>query len=174
MKICLIDNDDCTPNSKSLTRGWCPTHYSRWRRNGDPLVTRYPGWPRNLLGRLRFCPPSTLSTGCIEFTGFTDRRGYGRVTRKGEQMVAHRASYELVRGPIPAGLDLDHLCRHTSCVHPGHLEPVTRKENARRGLQGVLKTHCVHGHEYTPENTYIDPSGGRRCRQCHREEMRKR
>lgn len=132
---------------------------------------KHPGWPKNLLNRLLFCPPTTMPTGCIEFTGPKDRAGYGRLTKHGRHLLAHRASYEFIVGPIPDGLVIDHLCRNTSCVHPGHLEPVTHAENIRRGLAGGLKTQCKHGHDYTPENTYVDPKGWRRCRQCHREEV---
>jgi hypothetical protein len=83
---------------------------------------------------------------------------------------AHRAAYELLVGPIPAGLTLDHLCRTTLCVNPEHLEPVTMRENALRGkgptAVNARKTHCKRGHEFTPENTYVYPRGGRECRTC--------
>lgn len=94
--------------------------------------------------------------------------------------MAHRYVYESIRGPIPEGLVLDHLCRNTSCVNPDHLEPVTYGENFRRGAgTGMalwdgrmpvnpksLQTHCIHGHEFTTENTYWRTRTNRKCRQC--------
>jgi hypothetical protein len=82
--------------------------------------------------------------------------------------MAHRVAYELVIGQIPAGLELDHLCRNVVCVNPAHLEPVTRAENMRR--RSAAQTHCKHGHEFTPENTYYYWHGGRHraCRACGR------
>ena len=128
-------------------------------------------FPLNLLARLRYRPD-----GCIEFTG-ANSGGYGTVRRHGIVVRAHRATYELFVGPIPEGLQLDHLCRNTACVNPAHLEPVTIGENRRRGLLGVLgalPTHCRHGHEYTPENTHIYPGDGSRvCRACGREKRRR-
>lgn len=83
---------------------------------------------------------------------------------------AHRVSYEIHKGPIPAELTIDHLCRVRHCVNPEHLEAVTFAENVRRGIsppaQNGRKTHCVHGHEFTAENTYIRPDGDRGCRAC--------
>jgi hypothetical protein len=75
--------------------------------------------------------------------------------------------YELLVGPIPAGLVIDHLCRVPSCMNPAHLEPVTNAENIRRGYaaRGLL-THCSKGHELTPESTYARDRGYRRCKQC--------
>jgi len=85
-------------------------------------------------------------------------------------LSAHRVAYELMRGPIPEGLELDHLCRTPPCVNPDHLEPVTRQENWRRYI--VTVTHCRNGHEFTPENTYrwVSPEGYDRrfCRACNR------
>ena len=80
--------------------------------------------------------------------------------------LAHRVAYELQVGPIPVGLQLDHLCRVRSCVNPAHLEPVTSAENTRRGLR-AMKTHCPQGHPYAGENLLIRPTGQRRCRTCH-------
>lgn len=98
----------------------------------------------------------------------------------------HRFFYEYFVGPIPDGLDLDHLCRVRHCINPDHLEPVTRAENLRRsdlvgGLRSVgpvaenaAKTHCIHGHPFDEENTHIERDGKRRCRTCDRERQRRR
>lgn len=77
--------------------------------------------------------------------------------------------YEAFVGPIPDGLQLDHLCRNRGCINPGHLEPVTNRENARRGLHGILLERCPHGHPYDDENTVVNSAGGRECRACIRE-----
>lgn len=152
-----------------VARGWCSGHYQRWRRHGDPLAGRPPalGWPANLLTRITMRPGSE----CWEFTGPRNGLGYGRLSRDGKDDYAHRGSYELLVGPIPDGLTLDHLCRNPPCVNPAHLEPVTMAENSRRGTSppavNFRKTHCVNGHEFTEENTYRRPDNGRRvCRRC--------
>ena len=113
--------------------------------------------------------PST-SDGCMLWVGARDGRGYGDFYYNGSVGQAHRYSYEYFVGPIPKGLALDHLCRTPLCVRPDHLEPVTWRENLMRGnthtRRNAEKTHCVHGHEYTEENTYRCPKGWRRCRAC--------
>lgn len=154
----------------NASRGWCEKHYSRWKRHGDPLVSKTYQFPENLLRRLRFCPPTVLSTGCIEWTGATDDDGYGYsfMTPWG-RLRPHQAAYVLAVGQIPEGKELDHLCRNPPCVHPGHLDPVTHRENVLRGDSPAAiharKTHCVHGHEFTEENTYWY-GNRRRCRAC--------
>lgn len=106
-------------------------------------------------------------TNCWLWTGTIRSGGYGRWPgEKGS--LAHRVSYELHRGPIPAGMQIDHLCRIRHCVNPDHLEPVTHAQNARRGAFAT-KTHCSNGHPYDAENTYIDKTGSRKCRACDRE-----
>lgn len=87
---------------------------------------------------------------------------------KSKKLLAHRWSYEFHVGPIPEGLDLDHLCRNRGCVNPDHLEPVTREENIRRAFATV--THCPSGHPYSDENTYVRPGTvHRKCRACARQ-----
>jgi hypothetical protein len=113
--------------------------------------------------------------GCWFWTGATSSRrlGYGTIYANGRHQPAHRVSYELFVGPVPVGLELDHLCRVPCCVNPDHLEPVTHQENTRRGTAGKVagalqqaKTHCPSGHPYTPENTYYRANGHRECREC--------
>jgi hypothetical protein len=88
--------------------------------------------------------------------------------------VAHRVSHLVFKGPIPDGYEIDHLCRNRPCINPAHLEAVTHRENGLRGesvmAKQALQTHCIHGHEFTPENTYVRTKKHKReCRQCMRE-----
>lgn len=130
-------------------------------------------FPENLLRRLRFMPPTAERTGCIEFTG-TPSADYGKLDKGGVIVGAHVASWELARGPVPEGLELDHLCRNTRCVNPGHLEPVTHAENMRRGENANgAKTHCAQGHPYDEANTRLLARGGRACRACSAEASRR-
>lgn len=97
--------------------------------------------------------------------------GYGQFWNGEYRTGAHRVSYTHFVGAIPDGLYLDHLCRNPRCVRPDHLEPVTNYENQVRGntviAANVAKTHCRHGHEFTPENTgYADGGRERRCKTC--------
>lgn len=119
--------------------------------------------------------------GCWLWQGVTSS-GYGRVLPpKGKRRaLAHRLFYEILVGPIPDGLTLDHLCRNRVCVNPDHLEPTTLTENIRRGesptAKNRRKTHCKWGHEFTEENTlaHAGRPGGRRCRTCERDASRER
>lgn len=130
--------------------------------------------------------PEPMS-GCWLWAGSDDgRRGYGRFRNVNGTRQAHRISYEMYVGPIPAGLEIDHKCKNPSCVNPQHLRPVTREENMatadKRGLalggpangrRNRAKTHCAHGHAYTPENTIAAKNGtARGCKTCHRNNQR--
>lgn len=122
---------------------------------------------------------ATDGSGCWLWQAYIDASGYGRFNRgPGISPMAHRYAYEEFVGPIPDGLQLDHVkalgCRHRHCVNPLHLEPVTHTENVARGISfgavNATKTHCVSGHEFTPENTITRPDrpGTRECRTCAR------
>ena len=116
----------------------------------------------------------TRRNGCWLWTGYISN-GYGLIKWAGKVRSAHRTAYELLVGPISVGLEIDHLCRVKNCVNPDHLEPVTHRENCARGENyNSNKTHCINGHAFDSENTYIIPSsGGRQCRICAREKNRR-
>lgn len=112
--------------------------------------------------------------GCWLWTGSTSS-GYGQIMDNYRNLRVHRVVYELTRGPIPVGLQLDHLCRVRHCVNPDHLEPVTNRENAIRGVMPqqtrarmLARTHCKRGHPFVGDNLHITPAGARECRACKR------
>lgn len=106
-------------------------------------------------------------------------KGYGTLHVDGAMRQAHGVSYETFVGTIPAGCELDHLCRNRSCINPAHLEPVTHRENVLRGAsptaENAAKTHCPQGHAYVGDNVRIEKlTGWRTCRVCDRQKSRLR
>jgi hypothetical protein len=96
---------------------------------------------------------------------YVHRGGYGAITANGKAWRAHRLSYEVLVGPIPEGLVLDHLCNTPQCINPEHLEPVTVAENTLRSAARI--THCPQGHEYREGNIYWMPTpAGKPTRIC--------
>jgi hypothetical protein len=121
-----------------------------------------------------FARVSEGPAGCWLWSGATSK-GYGVIgDGKYKVRATHRVVWEALVGPIPDGMELDHLCRVRNCCNPDHLEPVPPVENQRRGLVNQYKrrSHCSLGHEYTPENTYTSPTGTRYCRICKRRRNR--
>lgn len=126
----------------------------------------------------RFWQKVEKTAGCWIWKAARDRDGYGFFTPiHGKHLRAHRVAYELLKGPIPEGLQIDHLCRNTSCVNPNHLEPVTHLENNRRGVTSFSarnrrKTHCPKGHPYSGDNLarwkLRSGKNQRSCRECGR------
>lgn len=109
---------------------------------------------------------------CWEWTGYKLKHGHGRTTVAGRKVLVHVWVWEHLVGPIPAGLEIDHLCRNTCCCNPDHLEPVTHQVNVLRGnapaAHHARQTHCKRGHKFTPENTKKGSRGDRVCRTCNR------
>lgn len=107
--------------------------------------------------------PIEFGDGCWEWTGTKNQFGYGRLCRDGRRVVAHRWLYERLRGAVPAGLQMDHLCRNRSCVNPDHLEPVTQRENLRRG--DMAKSSADDVARWIDEAAHMDGSQRSKARQ---------
>jgi len=126
----------------------------------------------------KFWSSIVVVENCWHWLRHRTPRGYGTFRVNGRLLMAHRWAYEHFKGPIPDGLTLDHLCRNRGCVNPDHLEPVTLRENILRGTSpsaaDAKKTHCIHGHEFFVQNTWITSQGKRVCRTCRAAIVRKR
>lgn len=119
--------------------------------------------------------PTWNGSLCWNWTASKSRKGYGAFW-DGANRQAHRVAYELVRGKIPTSLQIDHLCRNRACMNPAHMELVDSRTNTLRGesfaAREARQTRCIHGHEFTPENTRICRGGKRKCRECDRAHTR--
>lgn len=161
------------------SRDWCRYHYERWVRTGNP-ATFIPRTPQERFwARVDKHPDG----GCWMWTGGATDGNYGVChglgAAAGGETYAYRIAYTWLVGPIPAGLQLDHLCHsrdkscqrrkecpHRRCVRPDHLEPVTGKINSDR-VHGSSVTHCGRGHPY--DGPARKDGGWRRCRTCQNE-----
>lgn len=112
------------------------------------------------------------ANGCRRWLGAHGTGGYALFWLNGQNWYAHRLGYSLIKGEIPEGFQVDHLCRVRDCVEADHLEPVLPRENALRSTspaaRNAFATHCVHGHAFDEENTRVTPEGWRVCRACVR------
>jgi len=166
-KICRIEGCGCPVNARQL----CNRHYARLHRRGTVELTTLPF-------EQRFWARVQKGDGCWLWTGSCTSEGYGQVQRDRTFLLAHRVAYELLRGPVPDGLTIDHVCRVRNCVNPAHLEPVSSRINILRGdgLTAVnsRKDCCIRGHLLAGDNLRITPRGARACRACHRELGRER
>jgi|FLOH01.1.fsa_nt_gi hypothetical protein len=154
-----------SPNSttRRMVRGLCYGCYRKARRDGSLEKTF-----SNDDGERFFAKVAKNENGCWEWTAYQEPLGYGKFGLNGSVVFAHRYSYELHKGSIPDGMEIDHLCRNPACVNPAHLEAVTHAVNVRRGDAGKRmrdRTHCPSGHPYDDENTRWY-RGMRYCRSC--------
>ena len=146
-------------------------------------------WPASALAKRH--PPMTdedyfarylkrtivTESGCWLYQGTTNYKGYAQVFVRGKRHMIHRWAYSTKHGPIPKGMQACHKCDQRTCYNPDHIFAGTNQDNckdmaAKGRHQNNRKTHCVRGHEYTPENTihFLDVRGWnhRRCRECER------
>src|SRR5688572_17549814 len=167
--VCVVDGCDRVQES----RGLCHAHAQYERRRGV-----VPDGPVLSTTAERFWAKVERQDGrCWLWTGATDGGGrYGTFRGENGQVRAHRWAYESEHGPIPDGLDLDHLCRVTLCVNPAHLEPVSHRTNVLRGdaptAVNAAKTECAHGHPLAGDNLIVERNGTRDCRTCRRDRTR--
>lgn len=148
-----------------------------WTTSIDSLGRRHPTPISSvrLWRKVDFLGPSWNGTNCWLWNGGLSKLGYGRIwdSRRRPRPV-HQVAWELTRGPIPAGLEIDHLCKTRNCVNPAHLEPVTHKENVFRGdcvsTRFAARTHCSKGHPLIPDVPCR--KNCRRCRICRNEYYR--
>lgn len=177
--MCVVEGCE----SRRDARGLCPTHYMRWRRTGDATKVTFPRGtePADIIQRLWLRSIVDPETGCWTWTGSCNLAGYGQTGINYRLVMVHRIAKQIFDG-FDETLTLDHLCRNHACWNPAHLDPCTLAENILRGTSPAalhaVKTHCMHGHEFTPENTgiYSKPNGRvmRMCKACRNARARDR
>ncbi len=172
MNLCIVGG---CPN-KRFAHGDCNKHYMQKRRAANlPVIPR--------TKQERFWAkvddrngPLWEGTSCWLWTAYIRPDGYGQFSVNGRHVKAHRFAYETYVGPIPEGLEIDHLCRNRACQNWAHMEPVTCQVNLLRGIGpsavNAAKTHCPQGHEYSPANTRVYRNM-RTCRTCDRDRARR-
>lgn len=154
-KVCSVDGCD----ELRVGQGLCGLHYAR-QRKGQPLdAPKHTGRGGDRLTRLMKLVDKTPT--CWLYTGYLTKEGYPPARQ-------HRKIYELLVGPIPEGMQLDHLCYVRNCVNPDHLEPVTNDENARRAAEH--RTTCRNGHDRSLTRV---TDGRKICSVCERASQRR-
>jgi hypothetical protein len=152
--VCRVEG--CDRMVRSVRSGICGTHYARLRTSGR-IELRTPVE--------RFWEKVDKTDTCWLWTDRLDANGYARFWVKPRTLFAHRFSFELHRGPIPAGMTIDHRCRVRHCVNPAHLEPETLEQNVRLARSAnAAKTLCPEGHALD----YVNSNGSRECTVCRR------
>lgn len=132
----------------------------------------------------KFLSMIIATDSCWDWSGYICKKHkYGFMCISGKLYRAHRISYELFNGSTDKHMFIDHICRNKKCVNPDHLREVSPRINSIENTissakKNMEKTHCIHGHEYTKENTVYDGVGvygykRRRCLTCKRETLRR-
>ncbi|MFB8122066.1 HNH endonuclease signature motif containing protein [Streptomyces bacillaris] len=168
---CIAHGCEAPSHAKQL----CSKHYHRLKTYGDPnakpALFMNPADAIEARTNRTVPPPAGLVGNCWIWQGSTNGT-YGRLGPG----LAHRVSYEIAKGQIPSGLDIDHLCRRPLCINPDHLEAVTRRVNLLRSTNftalEAAQTDCITGHPLSGPNLYMDPRGRRQCRECRRRRNR--
>ena len=149
-RTCSIDGCE----RKRVTRGWCGTHYERWRTTGTTDLCREPK-------EQRFWRYVNKTDSCWLWTGATLKTGYGAVFWDGKNRRVYRIAWILAGNEIPNGTELDHICHVRLCVNPAHLRATTRKENVENHQGPLRNNKCgVRG-------VYQIPSGKWRAQVIH-------
>lgn len=121
--MCLVDG--CM-NGGKMTRGWCKTHYARWRKYGDPRGRGEKTWYATPAEA--FAARTQPEGECVVWTG-SGKNGYGQIWDGKRLVMAHRWAWEQAYGPIPDGMFVDHRCWNRACVSVSHLRLATRAQN---------------------------------------------
>lgn len=123
-----------TCGRRAYGRGLCNMHYQRWRRHDDPLSSkrvRYMACASLAEKLAAYSDRSGGTESCWPWLAATQRHGYGKVSdpERKRDVAAHRASWELVNGPIPDGMEICHSCDNPPCINPAHLFLCSHSEN---------------------------------------------
>lgn len=193
MKVPPMCVECARPVRGKCRRGRCSGCYQRRRKELAAAGVALSGFdPVKVL----MAKVEKTTEGCWLYTGYLDRDGYVQLRRGGRPIRGHRFAYELFVGPIPEGMQIDHVChnrdatcndgvfcRHRRCLNPAHLEPVTNTQNTYRSksVTGInsRKTHCIHGHAFVGDNIIWrsprSPGGRprRNCKACNVEAKRR-
>lgn len=111
-------------------------------------------------------------TECIEAKTSTIVNGYHKLWVNKKMTRAHRWVWQLINGPIPEGMVIDHLCSNRACIAIDHLRMVTQQENIMAGKHNINnRSHCNKGHIFEG-NIMVRKNGKRECAECNRERSR--
>ncbi len=173
-KSCSLRHRNTKPRSQVFVMKQCPECHGDFESRrclyrtfcSRQCAIRHDGRRRRLPVHARlYGRAERVAGGCWNFMGYKDHAGYGRIVVDGKLRPAHCVSYELEHGPIPEGLEINHLCRNRACVNPEHLEAVSHRVNIQYS-KGTTATHWGCGHERNESNTIRRATGIEACRRC--------